>query len=65
MLQHVQSDDCGTETIEFSNDWDVFEAGVYRYGKCSVCGQEVREYYAYRELEAIVDDEETVMLHQQ
>lgn len=64
MLQHVHSDDCGTATIEFNGDWDVFEAGVYRYGECSICGQEVREYYAYRELEAITGDEETVVLHQ-
>lgn len=65
MLQHEESTQCSTETITFNDEWDVFEAGVYRYGTCTVCGQQIREYYAYRELEAVTDDNnENVILHQ-
>lgn len=64
MLQHMTQEECGAKTIEFTNEWQPFEAGVYRYGECEVCGQRVREYYAYKEIEAITSDgEENIVLH--
>lgn len=63
MSKHETPTDC-TDSIEFHNEWDVIEAGAYRYGKCTVCGQKVREYYCYNELEAITSsDDENIILY--
>ena len=63
MLQHVQSDACGMDTIEFTGEWRVFTVGAYRYGECTVCGQEIREYYEYRETESVTNNGENITLH--
>lgn len=63
MLQHMQSNAYGMDTIEFTGEWRVSNVGAYRCGECTVCGQQIREYYEYRETEAVTNNEENITLH--